>query len=53
MQKAKFEYPLLCKAFNNGLNEKGKREGLLKRLKSIESRNKEQLDEIKYRQERQ
>ena len=53
MQKAKFEYPPLCKVFNNGLNESGKREGLLKRLKNIKSRNKEQLDEIKYRQERQ
>ena len=35
------------------MKEEDKKEGLLKRLKNIEDKNKEQLDEIKYQGERQ
>ena len=45
--KAKFEYSILGKVFNKGLNKDDKKEGLLKRLKNIEDKNKEQLEEIK------
>ena len=44
IQKAKFEYIPLSKFFNKGLDESDKKEGFLKRLKSIDSKNKEQLD---------
>ena len=53
IQKAKFEYSSLSKVFNKGLDESDKKEGLLKRLKNIEGKNKEQLDEIKHQGERQ
>ena len=53
IQKAKFEYSPLGKVFNKGLDESDKKERLLKRLKNIEGRNKEQLDEIKYWEDRQ
>ena len=43
VEKAKFEYSPLGKFFNKGLNEEDKKEGLLKRLKNIEDKNKEQL----------
>ena len=48
VEQAKFEYSPLGKFFNKGLKEEEKKEGLLKRLKNIEDKNKEQLDEIKY-----
>ena len=48
IQKAKFEYSPLGKVFNKGLDESDKKEGLLKRLKNIEGKNKDQLDEIEY-----
>ena len=48
IQKANFDYSPLGKVFNKGLDEKHKQEGLLKRLKNIEDRNKKQFDEIKY-----
>ena len=35
------------------MDESDKKEGLLKRLKNIEGKNKEQLDEIKHQGERQ
>ena len=38
--------------FNKGLDESDKKEGLLKRLKNNECKNKEQLDEIKHQGER-
>ena len=47
IQKAKFEYSLLGKVFNKGLDESDKKEGLLKRLKNIEGVNKDQLDVTK------
>ena len=52
-QKAEFEYSPLGKVFNKELDESDKKEGLLKRLKNIEGRNKDQLDEIKYQGKRQ
>ena len=42
--KAKFEHSPLGKVFNKGLDERDKKEGILKRLKNIEGKNKEQLD---------
>ena len=37
--KAQFEYSPLGKVFNKGLDEKDKKEVLLKRLKNIERKN--------------
>ena len=45
--------PPLGKVFNKGLDESDKKEGLLKRLKNIEDKNKDQLDEIKYQGQKQ
>ena len=45
-EKAKFEYSPLGKVFNKGLSEDDKKEGLLKRLKNIERKNKVQLQAI-------
>ena len=42
IQKAKFEYSPIGKIFNKGLDESDKKEGLLKRLKNIESTNEQQ-----------
>ena len=52
VEQAKFEYsPFLN---NKGLDkEEDKKEGLLKRLKNIEDKNKKKLDEIKYQEERE
>ena len=47
IQKAKFEYSPLGKAFNKGIDEGHKKEGLLKRLKNIEGKNEQQLEAIK------
>ena len=52
-QKAKFEYSPLAKVFNKGLDESGSKEGLLKRLKNIEGKNKDWLDAIKDHGEKQ
>ena len=44
VEQAKFEYSPLDKIFNKGLDEEeNKKEGLLKRLKNIEDKNKELL----------
>ena len=40
VQKAKFEYSPLGHVFNKGLDESDKKEGLFKRLKSIEDQSK-------------
>ena len=49
VEQAKFEYSPLGKAFTKGLHkDEDKKEGILKRLKNIEDKNKEQLHEIKY-----
>ena len=53
IQKVKFEYPPLGKVFNKGLDESDKKEVLLKRLKNIEGKNKDQLDAIKDQGENQ
>ena len=42
-EKAKFEYSPLGKAFTDGLNKTNKKQGLLKRLKNIESKSNNQL----------
>ena len=45
-EKAKFEYSLIGKVSNKGLEKDDKKERLLKSLKNIEGKNKEQLNEI-------
>ena len=42
-EKEKFEYSPLGKVFTDGLNKSDKNEGLLKRLKNIESKSNNQL----------
>ena len=46
-EQAKFEYSPLGKVFTDGLDKSDRNEGLLKRLKSIENRNNDQLLTIK------
>ena len=46
VDQAKCDYSPLSKFFDKGLKEKDKKEELLKRLKSIESKSKEQLKAI-------
>ena len=46
VEQARCEYSPLAKFFNKGLQEEGKKEGLLKRLKNIEDKNEEQLKAI-------
>ena len=53
VKQDKVKYSLLGKVFNKGSGKKGKKEGLLKRLKNIEGKNKRQLDEIDFQGERQ
>ena len=43
IEQAKFEYSPLCKVFTKGLNKDNKKDGLFKRLKNIENKNKELL----------
>ena len=43
IEKVKFEYSPLGKVFTDGLNKSDKKEGLLKRLKNIESKNNNQF----------
>ena len=45
VEQAKFEYSPLGTVFNKGLEKEDKKEGFLKRLKNIEWRNKEQLED--------
>ena len=52
-QKAKFEYSPLGKVFNKGLDESEKKERLLKRIKSIEDKNEQQLEAIRDEGEKQ
>ena len=47
VEQTKFEYSLLGKIFNEGLDKDDQKEGLLKRLKNIEDKNEEQLKTIK------
>ena len=53
VEQAKFEYSPLGKIFNKGLSEDDKKEGLLKRLKNIESKNEVNLQAIKDQGEKQ
>ena len=53
VQKVKFEYSSLGQVFNKGLDTSERKEGLLKRLKNIESKNEQQLDLIRYQGEKQ
>ena len=53
VEKVKFDYSPLGEVFDKELDEKDKKEGLLKSLKNIESKNEEQLKEIGYQGERQ
>ena len=46
-EQAKFEYSPLGKVFTNGLNKTDKKEGLLKKLKNIESKSNNQLLALK------
>ena len=51
VEQAKFDYSSLSKFFNEGLKEGDKKEGLLKRLKSIEDKSEQQLKAIKSKNE--
>ena len=53
VEKAKFEFSPLGKVFNKVLKEDDEKEGLLKRLKIIEDKNKGQSEEIEDQGERQ
>ena len=53
IEQAKFEYSPLGKIFNKGLSEDDKKEGLFKRLKSIEGKSEVQLQAIKDQGEKQ
>ena len=44
VEQAKFEYFPLGKIFNKGLSEKDRKEGLFKRIKNVEGKNEEQLN---------
>ena len=51
VEQAKFHYSPLSKFFNKGLKQEDKKEGLLKRLKNTEDKNKEKLKAIKDKNE--
>ena len=53
VEQAKFEYCPLGKIFNKGLNEGGKKEGILKRLENIKDTNLTQVQAIKDQGEQQ
>ena len=46
VEEAKFEYSLLGKIFNEGLDKDDQKEGLFERLKNIEGKNEQQLKAI-------
>ena len=47
IEQTKFDYSLLGKVFTKGLDKDEDKKGLFKRLKNIEDKNEELLDEIK------
>ena len=47
IEQTKFDYSLLAKVFTKGLDKDEDKKGLFKRLKNIEDKNEELLDEIK------
>ena len=53
VEQAKFGYSPFGKVFNKGLTEEDKKEGLLKRLRNFESKNKEQSKAIEDRGKKQ
>ena len=53
VEKARSKYSPLGKVFNKVLDEKDKKERLLKKIINIDCKNEEQLKAIKYRRERQ
>ena len=53
IEKAKFEYSSLGRAFNEGSNEYDKKEVVLKMLKDIEGKNEEQFRAIENQEQRQ
>ena len=52
-EKAKSDYSPLGKVFKKTSKESDNKEGLLKKLKNIEGKNKEQLDKIEWLGEKQ
>ena len=50
VNQAKLEYSPLGKVFHKGLNEKNKKERLLKKVKDIEEKNEEQVKMIENKQ---
>ena len=50
VEQVKFEYSLLGKVFNKGLEKEDKKERLLKGFKNIEGKNEEQLKKLKSRE---
>ena len=53
VEQDKFDYSPLGKVFKKGLTEEDKKEGLSKRVKNIEHKNKELLKAIKYQRIKQ
>ena len=53
VEQAKFEYSPLGEILNKGLSEDDKKEGLFKRLESIQDKSEEQLQAIKGQGEKQ
>ena len=51
VEKLKFEYSQLSKMFHKGFDENDKKEGLLKRLKHIESKDEKQLNAINHQED--
>ena len=48
IEQARFEYSLLGKMFNKGLDKDDKKEGYFKKPENIKYKNEEQLQAIKY-----
>ena len=53
VERAKFKYSPLGKVFNKGLEKADKKEGLLKRLKNVEDKDKERFKASKNQREKQ
>ena len=53
IEQARFEYSLLGKMLNKGLDKDDKTEGYFKRLENIKDKNEEQLQAIKYQGEKE
>ena len=52
VEQARFEYSPLGKNFNTGLDKDDKKEGLFKRIKTIEDKSGEHLEVIKDQEEK-